>query len=379
MADIFARSDKRMVTGLFPDRTSAETAYQAVTERGYSRDDVNLVMSDDARQRHFGEAAGDETELGTKAASGTGIGGAIGGSLGAIAAAIAALGTSLVVPGLGLVVAGPLAAAIVGAGAGGATGGILGALIGYGIPEERVKHYEEGIRNGGILMGVTPRSDEDALHFQNKWTESRGEHVLGGADINTGMAAGGGAAASTRVDSGVRTVGNDALDTRVGQFESHESAADRGVLNDIGAGMRSSAGNGAMHMQSGAGNMSMQSGANASSSMSSAGNAGKFDPTPGAMAEATLAGGAVAAFDPSADDTYWRNTHQREPYYQANYNYEDYAPAYRLGSSARQHSDQSFEYSEPMLRSQWESVKGSSRLTWEEAKEATRAAWNRIT
>ena len=105
---------------------------------------------------------GRQTELGTKAAEGAGIGGAIGGSLGAIAAAIAAVGTTIALPGLGLVIAGPLAAAIAGAGAGAATGGIVGALIGWGIPEERVKHYEEGIKNGGILMGVTPRSDEDA-------------------------------------------------------------------------------------------------------------------------------------------------------------------------------------------------------------------------
>jgi hypothetical protein len=46
-----------------------------------------------------------------------------------------------------LVVAGPLAAAIAGAGAGAATGGIVGALIGWRIPEERVKKYEEGIKN----------------------------------------------------------------------------------------------------------------------------------------------------------------------------------------------------------------------------------------
>ena len=30
----------------------------------------------------------------------------------------------------------------------------MGALVGWGIPEERVKHYEAGIKKGGILMGV---------------------------------------------------------------------------------------------------------------------------------------------------------------------------------------------------------------------------------
>ena len=170
-------SDKRVLTGLFRDRDSAERAYQSIADRGYGRDDVDLVMSDDTRKRHFSSTDGRETELGTKAAEGAGIGGAIGGSLGAIAAAIAAVGTTIALPGLGLVIAGPLAAAIAGAGAGAATGGIVGALIGWGIPEERVKEYDQGIREGGILMAVRPRNDEDASYLESSWKSHRGEHV----------------------------------------------------------------------------------------------------------------------------------------------------------------------------------------------------------
>ena len=167
-----------MLTAVFRDGDSAERAYQSLSDRGYSRDDVNVVMSDETRKRHFsGSTDGRETELGTKAAEGAGIGGAIGGSLGAIAAAIAAVGTTIALPGLGLVIAGPLAAAIAGAGAGAATGGIVGALIGWGIPEERVKMYDRGIREGGILMAVRPRSDEDATFLEDSWRANRGEHV----------------------------------------------------------------------------------------------------------------------------------------------------------------------------------------------------------
>ena len=171
--------DKRLVTGLFNDRESAESAYRSVESRGYGRDDVNLLMSDDARARHFGseDPQGGATELGSKAAEGAGIGGAIGGGLGAVLAAVAAIGTSLVLPGVGLVVAGPLAAALAGAGAGGAAGGIIGALIGWGIPDERVAHYEEGLKRGGILMAVRPKSDEDAAWLENDWRANRGEHV----------------------------------------------------------------------------------------------------------------------------------------------------------------------------------------------------------
>lgn len=168
-------ADSRLVTGLFPDRDSAEAAYASATSRGYSQDDMNLVMSDETRQRHF--LNGQETELGTKAAEGAGIGGAIGGTVGAIAAAIAAIGTSLVLPGLGLVIAGPIAAAVAGAGAGAAGGGLIGALVGWGMPEERVKHYEEGIKNGGILMGLKTNNPEDAAHIEDNWKTNRGTQV----------------------------------------------------------------------------------------------------------------------------------------------------------------------------------------------------------
>ncbi len=165
-----------LVTGVFPDRESAEKGYSTLSSRGYTTDDINLVMSEDTKKRHFaGERT--ETELGNKAAEGAGVGGAIGGTVGAIAAAVAAVGSNLVIPGLGLVIAGPLAAALAGAGAGAATGGLVGALVGWNMPEERVKRYDEAVRNGGILMGVRPRNDEDAAYVEQAWKENRARDI----------------------------------------------------------------------------------------------------------------------------------------------------------------------------------------------------------
>jgi hypothetical protein len=168
-------ADSRVLTGLFPDRASAELAYQSLVERGYDRNDVNLVMSDETRARDFPSGGSVDTELGSKAAEGAGIGAGIGGALGAVVAAVAAVGSNVALPGLGLVIAGPIATALVGAGAGGAAGGLLGALIGWGIPEERVKDYESGLRSGGILMGVRPRSEADAAHFEMLWRDTNAQ------------------------------------------------------------------------------------------------------------------------------------------------------------------------------------------------------------
>lgn len=166
-----------MITALFNDRESAERAYNTVTDRGYHRDEVNLVMSDATRQKHFQENPITYNEMGSKAADGAGIGGAIGGTLGVIAAVVATVGTTLAVPGLGIIFYGPAVAALAGLGAGGLTGGVVGALIGLGIPEERVKHYQSGIDEGGILLGVKPKSDEDAAHFEQEWKTNNGQHV----------------------------------------------------------------------------------------------------------------------------------------------------------------------------------------------------------
>ena len=168
------KRENRMMTGLFRDRESAEGAYRSLTDRGYGKDDVNLMMSDDTRKKYFTD---DETELGTKAWEGAGKGAAIGGGVGATLAAIAAIGTTLALPGLGLLIAGPIAAALAGAGTGALTGGLIGALVGHGIPEETAKHYEQGIKDGGIVMGVNPRTTEDADYLESEWRNNRAESL----------------------------------------------------------------------------------------------------------------------------------------------------------------------------------------------------------
>jgi hypothetical protein len=177
MADTAGSSTgrSRTVTGLFRDRESAERAYGSLSGRGYSKDDVSLMMSDDTRKKYFSDDK--NTDLGDKAWEDAGKGAAIGGGVGATLGALAAIGTTIALPGLGLLIAGPLAAGLAGLGAGSLTGGLIGALVGAGIPEDRAKDYERGINEGGIVMGVNTRSDEDADYFENDWRTNRGEGV----------------------------------------------------------------------------------------------------------------------------------------------------------------------------------------------------------
>ncbi len=169
-------TSRSWVTGTFSDRESAESAYNSMLNRGYSQDDINLMMSDNTRKKYFSDTD-DDSGLGNKAMEGAGVGGAIGSVAGGLLGALAAIGTSAIVPGLGIVVAGPLLAGLAGAGAGGVTGGVLGALVGMGIPEERAKMYDQDIKSGGIVMGVSPRSSEDADYFEREWKGYRGRNI----------------------------------------------------------------------------------------------------------------------------------------------------------------------------------------------------------
>jgi hypothetical protein len=165
-----------MITGTFRDRASAERAYDALSSRGYADREVNVLMSDETRKRHFGKDVEVETNLGNKAAEGGVTGAALGGLAGAIAGVVAAAGT-IAIPGLGLVIAGPVAAGLAGAGAGGVAGGLIGGLVGAGIPEDRAKIYEKDIKDGGIVMGVKPRNDDDATHIAREWGTFDGVNV----------------------------------------------------------------------------------------------------------------------------------------------------------------------------------------------------------
>jgi hypothetical protein len=164
-----------MLTAVFRDRVNASHAHGDLLQRGYSPDEINILMSDATRQR-FNEEP--KVEAGSLATEGVAAGGAIGTGIGAGIAAIAAIGTSVVFPGLGLIVAGPLLAALAGGGAGAVTGGILGGLIGAGIPESNARAYEEVLKTGGVVIGVTPKTADDRKAIRDRFEELGAENVV---------------------------------------------------------------------------------------------------------------------------------------------------------------------------------------------------------
>ena len=168
-----------ILVGMFNDREDAERAYKDLKDMGYAADEINVIMTTEGKERHFtDDKKHAKSEMGNKALEGTGTGAAIGGITGGIAGAIAAIGTNLIIPGLGLVVLGPLAAGLAGAGAGGLTGGIIGALVGAGIPKEKADVFQKGLKEGNIMLAVRPHNLADVDKLTEHWRQFHAQDVV---------------------------------------------------------------------------------------------------------------------------------------------------------------------------------------------------------
>ncbi|MFL6548770.1 MAG: hypothetical protein ACJ8OJ_08745 [Povalibacter sp.] len=169
-----------MISALFVDASGVERAFSAALALGYKADEINLLLSEQTRQRLFAQGQVQST-LADKAAESTqygaskeaaALGGPAGGTAATLAPAAAAIGAAVLIPSL--VVAGPIAIALAAAGAVGVAGGTLGALTHWGIPKHHVENYEQQVRDGAILIGVKPRSDDDARQLREQWRAAGG-------------------------------------------------------------------------------------------------------------------------------------------------------------------------------------------------------------
>lgn len=172
------QENKRMVTAVFRDRTQANRVYTWLRDRGYTADEINVLMSDQTRAQYGINDEDDLVASRNHAAEGIATGGVIGTAVGATVAAIAAIGTTVFVPGLSLVIAGPILAAFAGAGAGAVAGGMIGGLIGLGIPESNARAYEQALRDGGVVIGVQPHRGEEIQKIEEEFEKHQGENVV---------------------------------------------------------------------------------------------------------------------------------------------------------------------------------------------------------
>ncbi|MCE9533563.1 MAG: hypothetical protein K8T89_20930 [Planctomycetes bacterium] len=172
-----AKSEK-ILTAVVRDRAVANRTYDWLQSRGYAPSEISVLMSDKTRASYDTTGTEGKIKSSDKSIEGVATGGTIGTVVGATLGALLAIGTSVVVPGLGLVVAGPILAGLAGGGAGAVTGGLVGGLVGLGIPESNAKAYEEALNSGGVVFGVMPRNSKDGEAMEEYLKKSGGENIV---------------------------------------------------------------------------------------------------------------------------------------------------------------------------------------------------------
>ena len=79
-------------------------------------------------------------------------------------------------------------------------------------------------------------------------------------------------------------------------------------------------------------------------------------------------------------DRHFGERYEKADYYNRDYGFDDYRPAYRYGTQARAtRPDASWSPAvESELEREWNQARGQSRLGWQEAKGAVKDAWHRV-
>jgi hypothetical protein len=176
MSAASATKGSGVLTGLFDDPQSAEHAYQACVDRGYEVGQVNVLVSEGTRQRLLKSHDEIQAELAKREAEGGELGGPKGGRVGILMTVFAAVGAAVAIPTVGFV-AGPLAVALAAAGTAGVAAGLISALSDWGVPPERIREYESGIKHGAVLVAVETRDAADARELEQYWKELGGREI----------------------------------------------------------------------------------------------------------------------------------------------------------------------------------------------------------
>ncbi|MES2661425.1 MAG: hypothetical protein V4689_22585 [Verrucomicrobiota bacterium] len=97
----------------------------------------------------------------------------------------------------------------------------------------------------------------------------------------------------------------------------------------------------------------------------------------GAAVGAMAGVGIAEGIDPKVEQEYWQKQYRNEPYFESEYTFEDYGPAYQLGwQHYSPHA--TFETAEERLSALWAQGRSKSQLDWGKAREAAKASWQKV-
>jgi hypothetical protein len=166
------------VAGIFNSRADAESAVGRLRTAGVSEDRISL-LTPGTTQEQLDDVPTTETE---QPGMGAALGGTVGGALGVAGGLhLGAAAASLLIPGVGPVVAaGLIGAALLGAG-GAATGIALGGALedsmARGLPHDELFVYEDALRRGRSVVIAVAEDDTQADAARGVLAEAGAESV----------------------------------------------------------------------------------------------------------------------------------------------------------------------------------------------------------
>ena len=169
----------KTVAGIFNSGADAERAVENLAAAGVAAEHVSFLAPDSTQEEIDAAVPTTETEQpGMGKARGTAVGGALGVAGGLHLGAAAA---SLLVPGVGpILAAGLVGAALLGAGGaatGMAAGGALEDNVAPGLPHDELFVYEDALRHGHTVLIVTAEDDTVADSVRTILSQSGAESV----------------------------------------------------------------------------------------------------------------------------------------------------------------------------------------------------------
>lgn len=148
-----ANQAQKRAVGTFPTRQDAEVALIELRDSGFNMERISAIAQNPPDEKQLADVEVKSSSERAKDGAETGaiMGATTGGMLGLIGSL-----SVLAIPGVGLAteVAILLGNALLGSGFGAAGGSLVGALIGWGIPEEQAKYYEELLSQGNYVVLV---------------------------------------------------------------------------------------------------------------------------------------------------------------------------------------------------------------------------------
>ena len=161
----FASRSIGTVSGVFFSRRDADKAYHSLISRGHTPDDISVLMSDETLSRSSEEGlqpADEENALSRAASAFTGV--------------IISITSMILVPGLGIAISRKLQQLL--------PQDFMktektDAIRKSGVAEQHITSYDGHMQEGGIIISVDPRNDQEKHEIVTDFRLFNGRDILG--------------------------------------------------------------------------------------------------------------------------------------------------------------------------------------------------------